>query len=77
MIITIAENQERLSRELDKQHIGIYLGRKNKMDMTILNKKFKELLNHHSLQQTMGRNGRTLIDGNGKKRIVDAMERFQ
>jgi UDP-2,4-diacetamido-2,4,6-trideoxy-beta-L-altropyranose hydrolase len=77
IIITIAENQVHLSRELDAQHIGIYLGHKNNVSLEKLKEKVKELLEHHSLWQRMNQNGKNLVDGNGKKRIVNCMEKFQ
>ncbi len=41
-----------------------------------INDKIKELIENHSLRKQMSKQGRNLIDGNGKKRIVDCMERF-
>jgi len=75
LIITVADNQLSIAEELDRQHIGIYLGRKKEIQQEYLKDKVKELLENQSLRKHMSQNGRKLVDGKGKKPIVDSMER--
>jgi spore coat polysaccharide biosynthesis predicted glycosyltransferase SpsG len=76
IIITIADNQLNIAKELDDKKISIYLGIKHKIKKEQLDNKVKELLNNHSLRKTLSKNGKKLVDGKGKERIVDFMERF-
>lgn len=76
IIVTIADNQLRIAHELNKQNVSIYLGKKDEIKAEQLKKKFEELVNNHSLQKNMSCNGKKLVDGKGKERIVDFMERF-
>jgi spore coat polysaccharide biosynthesis predicted glycosyltransferase SpsG len=74
LIIIVANNQVSIANELNRQHIGISLGRKNEIQHEYLKKKIKELLENRSLRKRLRQNGRRLVDGKGKKRIVDCME---
>ena len=65
-----------IARELDKQKVSIYLGKKEEIKAEQLKNKFNELVNNHSLQKNMSRNGKKMVDGKGKERIVDFMEKF-
>ena len=76
IIITIADNQLYIANELDKQKVSIYLGKKSEIKAEQLEDKIKELINNHSLRKNMSRNGKKLVDGKGKKGIVDFMESF-
>jgi len=76
IIITLAENQLKGAKELDKQKIGIQLGNKQGIDTEQLEKKVKELIKDDSLRKMMSENGKKLVDGKGKERIVSVMERF-
>ena len=75
LIITVADNQLSLASELDRQHVGIYLGGKSEIKQECLKDKVKELLKNQSLRKQMSQNGQMLIDGKGKQRIVDYMEK--
>ena len=76
LIIAVADNQLAIAHELDRQRIGIYLGKKNEIQREYLRDKIKELMENQSLRKHMSKNGRMLVDGKGKERIVDYMERF-
>ncbi|GAG07678.1 unnamed protein product, partial [marine sediment metagenome] len=76
IIITLADNQLNIAHELDKQKISTYLGTKNEIEIEQLKNKVKELINNDSLRKTMSQNGKKLVDGKGKERIVRFMERF-
>lgn len=74
LMITVADNQLPIAYEMDSQRIGIYLGGKQEVQQDYLKDKVKELLMNQTLRKQMSRNGRMLVDGKGKKRIVDHME---
>jgi len=76
LIITIADNQVNIAHELDKQKVSIYLGRKDEIKADQLKNSLKDLIASHSLRKIMRQNGRKLVDGKGKERIVDFMRRF-
>ena len=76
LIIAIADNQLKISNELDKQNISIYLGKKDQLSTGNLKNKFKELIDNSALRKTLSENGKRLVDGKGKQRIVDFMEKI-
>lgn len=77
IIITIADNQINIAKELDKKNVSIYLGKKEDFCSNILNENLIKLINDDSLRKKMAQNGRKLVDGKGKKRIVDYIEYFK
>jgi UDP-2,4-diacetamido-2,4,6-trideoxy-beta-L-altropyranose hydrolase len=74
-IITIADNQLGIAQEFDRQHLSVYLGMKHQVKPEVIKDKIKVLIENHSLRKQMSQQERNLIDGNGKKRVVDCMER--
>lgn len=76
IIIAIADKQVRIARELNNQNISIYLGKKNEVKPEQLRNKIKALIDDYLLRKTMSENGKKLIDGKGKHRIVNVMERI-
>lgn len=76
IIITIADNQFKNASELDKQKVSIYLGKKEEIKPKQLKNKFNELVNNLPLSKNLSRNGKKMVDGKGKERIVDFMEKF-
>jgi len=76
IIITVADNQLNVASELDKQKIGLYVGKKEEIKEKEFENKFKGLVDNNSLRKQMSQNGKKLIDGKGKERVVNFMERF-
>lgn len=76
IIITVAENQKKIAEELDKQNVSIYVGEKETLKENIFKEKIHELINNYSLRKKISNNGEELVDGKGKVRIVDFMERL-
>jgi UDP-2,4-diacetamido-2,4,6-trideoxy-beta-L-altropyranose hydrolase len=76
LMITVADNQISIAHEMDKQRIGIYLGEKHDLQQDFLKDKIKEFLKNQSLRNHMSENGQKLVDGKGKRRIVDHMEKM-
>ncbi len=76
IIIIIEKNQLNIAKEFDKQGISIYIGDKKELKTEQIKEKVKELINNQSLRKRMSQNGQKLIDGLGKKRIVDFMESY-
>lgn len=76
LIISVADNQLTISNEFDKQNISIYLGEKEKLSSEDLKNKFKELIDDSVLRKKLSENGKKLVDGKGKQRIVELMEKI-
>lgn len=76
IIVTIADNQLNIAHELDKRKVGICLGKKYELKAEQFKYNVKELISNRSLWKRMSQNGKRLVDGKGKERIVDFMERF-
>ena len=74
IIITIADNQLNIARELHSQMISMYLGSELNVKRKNIEDALRELLDTHMLRKTLSENGKHLIDGKGKKRIVDFLE---
>lgn len=77
IIITIAENQLNIAKELDKKNVSVYLGRKENFSSKKLSESILELINDNSLRKKMRTNGMSLVGGGGKKRIVEFMNTFK
>ena len=76
IIITIANNQVRIAEELDSKNISIYTGKIEEFNEELFKEKFKELLTNDDLRKKISKNAKKLVDGKGKNRIVDLMERY-
>jgi len=76
IIITIADNQIRVAEELNKKKVSTYLGKRNELIEDQFKNTVDELIFDYDLRKNMSQNGRKLVDGKGKERIVDFLERF-
>lgn len=76
LIITVSNNQLNIAKEFDKEKIGIYLGDGNKFETKKWKKKISELIDNYDLRKKMSQNGKELIDGKGKEKIVDYLEKI-
>ena len=76
IIITVAGNQENIANEMNEKQVSISIGSKKEFNKEILLDKVKELIINYSLRRNMSENGKRMIDGNGKIRVVDFMERL-
>jgi len=74
IIITIAENQNEIAKELDKQNISFFIGDKNNFKENELLNKVKKLTDNKNIRETMSKNGQRNVDGKGKIRIIDFLE---
>jgi UDP-2,4-diacetamido-2,4,6-trideoxy-beta-L-altropyranose hydrolase len=71
IIITIADNQLNIARELHEHGLSLYLGRKEEVTTEQIKTNLIDLIDDSSLRVNMSKKGKKLIDGKGKKRIVD------
>lgn len=76
IIIYFAENQKKVSEELDNNNISFNLGYKDDYKEETLIEKINKLINDKELKEKMSKNGKKIVDGKGKQRIVDYLERF-
>jgi UDP-2,4-diacetamido-2,4,6-trideoxy-beta-L-altropyranose hydrolase len=76
IIITVADNQLNIAKELDKLNVSIYLGGKEKFCHSKIKENVLKLINDNSLRKNMAENGRKLVDERGKQRIIEVMNKF-
>ncbi len=76
IIVAIADNQSNIAHGLDKKNVSMFVCEKEGFNEKKLMQNVNELINNHDLRMNMIRNGQQLIDGKGKKRVVDFMERL-
>ena len=77
IIISVANNQVNIAKELDKKKVSFYLGRKEDFSSKKLKERLLELINNSSQRAKMIHNGISLVDGQGKKRIIESMNTFK
>lgn len=71
--IVIADNQLAVVADIVKEGAGVDLGRNVNLDMARLKEAVDGLLNDDTRRETMRRRGKTLIDGRGVWRSIDAL----
>jgi UDP-2,4-diacetamido-2,4,6-trideoxy-beta-L-altropyranose hydrolase len=76
VIVATADNQIKLAQELDERKISIFLGKKEIVKAEKIRGHVEKLKNDYSLRKSMSQNGKKLIDGKGRVRIVDFMEKI-
>lgn len=76
LIISVAENQLNVANEIEKLNMGIYIGRKNEFKTRKLLNGINELIDNLNLRKSMSHNGKKIIDGRGKERVVDFLEKY-
>jgi len=76
IIITVADNQLNIAKELDKLNVSIYLGKKEDFSSNKIKENVLKLITDNSLRKKMSENGLKLVDGLGKKRIIEVMNKF-
>ena len=76
LIISIAENQLNIAKELNEKNVSVYLGKEEEFDFNIIKENILKLINDNSLRRKMSKNGIKLVDGKGKKRIIEVMNKF-
>lgn len=70
VVISTAENQERLSIDCDALGISKYLGRSHEVDAEQILHTIQELINNPERIQSMSEKGMELVDGSGTSRVV-------
>lgn len=76
IIVATADNQLKLAQELDNKKVSIFLGKKEVVKLEKIKEHIEYLINDYSLRKSMSQNGKKLIDGKGKVRIVDNIEKI-
>jgi UDP-2,4-diacetamido-2,4,6-trideoxy-beta-L-altropyranose hydrolase len=73
ILISIAENQVPVARELDRQGCALYAGDAREMDFHKLRATVEQLLASRELRERLSRRSSELVDGLGADRVVAAM----
>ena len=74
IIITVADNQLNNAKTLNKNNVSVYLGKKEDFSSAKLKENILKLINNTPLRRKMIKNEMRLVDGRGKKRIVEVMK---
>lgn len=73
LVTIMADNQERSVAELAAAGIVVNLGTAEDLACSALAQGLEKMLSDKEARQRMGERGRNLIDGNGKDRVLDAL----
>lgn len=73
LIITIADNQQVIAAELDRKGVIINLGWHQDLTIERLSLAIQDLIGDRFIRETMNKKGKQLVDGNGAKCVVAAM----
>ena len=76
LVLAVAENQRRIASGLDDASVALSLGWHETCTADHIASQLARLTTDKGLRETMSRNGRRLIDGQGARRVVDAMVRY-
>ncbi len=74
IMIALADNQLNVGKSLAEVGISINLGWFEDVSETVIQKAAQKLIYDKDLRENMGKHGKTLVDGNGAKRIVNEIE---
>jgi UDP-2,4-diacetamido-2,4,6-trideoxy-beta-L-altropyranose hydrolase len=74
LIISVAENQEEIARQIDAAGLGIYLGRSSEVSEKDIAKQILHFFEYPEAFIQMGVKGSQLVDGNGVKRVVSWLQ---
>jgi spore coat polysaccharide biosynthesis predicted glycosyltransferase SpsG len=75
LIIMTADNQGEVVTGLDRCGAGIALGWWEQLESYMIAYRLQRLMVDHETRATLSRGAQTLIDGYGKERVLDAMDR--
>jgi spore coat polysaccharide biosynthesis predicted glycosyltransferase SpsG len=73
ILVSIAEHQVPVARELDRQGNALYAGDALEMDFHKLRARVEQLLASRALRERLSRRSSELVDGVGADRVVSAM----
>lgn len=74
IMMALADNQREVGEKLADIGISINLGWFKDVSETMIQESVKKLIYDQNLRKKMGEHGKTLVDGNGARRIVNEME---
>ena len=73
IVITIADNQQAIAAELDRQGVIINLGWHQDVTIEQIGLVLRELIGDRHKRENMSQKGRKLVDGNGASRVASQM----
>jgi spore coat polysaccharide biosynthesis predicted glycosyltransferase SpsG len=74
IVISLAENQEKIVEVLEAENAILYLGRKTIVEPEIISESINKLINKPTLVFEMSRNALKICDGKGCARVVKHMK---
>jgi UDP-2,4-diacetamido-2,4,6-trideoxy-beta-L-altropyranose hydrolase len=76
VVMSIADNQERIAADLAARNLQIYLGSARSVEPAAILESARRLLADSSLRKKMVSRGRSLVDGRGASRVYRQMQRL-
>ena len=74
IVVTVAENQRASARELEKRNCVVRLDASQGLRVEGVAELIEQLLRDRQTRQLLSQHGRELVDGNGAKRVIAAIE---
>ena len=75
LLIVLADNQQEVAEELDKQGIMVNLGRGFNVARLAISRQLRSLADSPAVRRKMSERGRALVDGRGAERVVSVLRR--
>ncbi len=75
LVITVAENQERIVQELQKRELAVTLGWHHKIDDDIILTGLKQLIEDGEMREKMQRNMASLFEKDGVRYMIDVIRK--
>jgi len=72
-IIVLADNQRAIARELDAAGVSVLLGEADAVSVDSIAQGLDALMHDVEMREAMSARGRALVDGNGARRVVEAI----
>ncbi|OLS21887.1 MAG: UDP-2,4-diacetamido-2,4,6-trideoxy-beta-L-altropyranose hydrolase [Candidatus Heimdallarchaeota archaeon LC_3] len=77
LYLKVEENQEVIVNELKKNNLGLYLGDGSNIVIEDVSKQINNLTKNYEIRKMFSQTGQALIDGKGKKRILENLKAFK
>jgi UDP-2,4-diacetamido-2,4,6-trideoxy-beta-L-altropyranose hydrolase len=74
VVIVVAENQKGIAQSLDEAGAVVSLGWHEQASIEALAKEIEDLMRSFGMRRGMSERGRSLVDGNGVSRVIEALQ---
>jgi UDP-2,4-diacetamido-2,4,6-trideoxy-beta-L-altropyranose hydrolase len=74
LLMDVAKNQTAVARELDRLQCAVHVGSAQDVSVERLGRELERLLESQALRETLSARSRELVDGEGARRVVSALQ---